>query len=584
MFVGLVWILAGGPSPEAARAALQHESAAENQKDRPRMDLVLRPVVNAASQVTDVEVSTTIRLGVEPANAPFTLKIPVVFGGVRGIADGVKDLVVGGESGAVRLDQTDDAPDASGFVYYRRWQAAQPIRGTIAAKYRYHLATPHPNPGPPFDLRPNGGGVSGAGAGFLLLPDDKRVFDVHLSWDLGNMKAGSQGASSLGNGDVQVQVPMEALLASFFMAGPLKRYPADGGADGFSAAWIGTPPFNAEEVMARSAKAYSALCSFFQDSNPPPFRVFMREGPDNVSEGGAALTNSFMLFLPTDANLTRNVDGVIAHEMVHHFVGSLEGTPGLISWYGEGLAEYYSRVQMFRVGLLSIPQFLDMINRKAVQYYTNPLINLPNDQVPKYFWTTRNAQIVPYDRGFFYFVDVNAKLRTVTKGKVSLDDLVLSMIDRQRHGKEPTQQTWLETVEAVLGASALKEFESVMVEGHTLVADSEAFGRCFERRPVELRTFEVGFDERASLYIPPRLIHGLIKGSAAEAAGLRNDDEVLEPVDLDALRSNPDMKAKLKIRRGKKVMEIEYLPRGKKVQGYEWVRIPHVTDAQCRIM
>lgn len=336
--------------------------------------------------------------------------------------------------------------------------------------------------------------------------------------------------------------------------------------------------------MARSAKAYSALRSFFRDSNPPPFRVFMREGPDNVSEGGAALTNSFMLFLPPDPNLTRNVDGVIAHEMVHHFVGGLEGTPGLISWYSEGLAEYYSRVQMFRAGLLSIPQFLDSINRKAVQYYTNPLINLPNDQVPKYFWTSRNAQIVPYDRGFFYFVDVNVKLRAVTKGKVSLDDLILSMIDLQRRGKALTRQTWLDAVKKVLGSSALKEFESVVVEGHTLVPDSEGFGRCFERRPVTLRAFELGFDERPSLYVLPRVIHGLINGSAAEAAGLRNDDEVLEPVDLDALRSHPTMNAKLKIRRGEKVMEIEYLPRGKNVQGYEWFRLSHVPDRQCPIM
>lgn len=205
------------------------------------MALVLRPVVNTARQVTDVEVSATIREGVEPGNAPFTLKIPVVFGGVRGIADGVKDLVAGDERGAISLVQTDDTPDTSGFVYYRRWHVDRPVSGAIAVKYRYHLATPHPNPGPPFDLRPNGGGVSGAGAGFLLLPDDKRVFDVHLSWDLENMGAGSRGASSLGNGDVQVQVPMEALLASFYMAGPLKKYPADEEADGFTRPGSGTP-------------------------------------------------------------------------------------------------------------------------------------------------------------------------------------------------------------------------------------------------------------------------------------------------------------------------------------------------------
>ncbi len=584
LFALLFWLAVGSLAIKAAENWPQQGASTHSQSGDPSFRLVLRPVVNAAGQVTDVGVSATITGEAEKGNTAFTLKIPVIFGGVPGIADGVKDLEVRDSLGAVALEQVDDNPDASRFVYFRNWHAPRALRGSISLKYRYHLAVPHPNPGPPFDLRSNGGGVSGAGAGFLLLPTDNRVFDVQLNWDLQGMPAGSQGASSMGNGNVRAHVPMEVLLASFYIAGPLKTYPEKGEAGGFSAAWLGTPPFNADEVMAKSAKAYSDFCSFFRDSNPPPFHVFMREGRDNVSEGGAALTNSFMLFLPPEANLTRDVDGVIAHEMVHHFVGELEGKPGFISWYAEGLAEYYSRIQVFRAGLLSIPQFLEKINHKAVRYYTNPFINLPNDEVPNKFWTSRNAQMVPYDRGFFYFAEVNAKLRAATAGKKSLDDLIRVMIEQQKQGKPVTQQTWLDSVEKILGASAIKEFQSVIVEGQTLAPDPDAFGPCFERHPMTLRTFDFGFDERASLYIPPRLIHGLVKGSAAEAAGLRNGDEVLEPIDTDAVRSNPEMKVKLKIRRGDKVMEIEYLPRGAEVQGYDWVRIPHVPDAQCRIM
>ena len=41
---------------------------------------------------------------------------------------------------------------------------------------------------------------------------------------------------------------------------------------------------------------------------------------------------------------------MFTHEMVHHFVGSLEGPPGTSSWFGEGLAEFYKIRVPLRAG------------------------------------------------------------------------------------------------------------------------------------------------------------------------------------------------------------------------------------------
>ncbi len=508
------------------------------------------------------------------------MKIPITCAGIAGIADGVHDLVIRDQRGRVEVEQVDDPPDPSNFLNWRHWQARRKVHRPVTVEYRYHLAKAAPRAGPPFDLRANGGGVSGAGVGFLVLPEDERVFSVRLVWDLKQLQPGSQAESSFGKGDLSLTVPVEPLYFSFYIAGPLETF--EGTTEGFSAAWLGTPPFDARGAMKWAGRAFAALQAFFKDTTPKPFRVFMRTGPDNVRQGGAQLNNSFMLFLPTDAKLTKNLNGVVAHEMVHHWIGSLDGKPGLISWYGEGLAEYYSSIQMFRAGLMSVPEFLDVINRKAARYYTNPLMNIPNQDVPTAFWRSRNGQIVPYDRGFFYFVDVNEKLRAATQGKTSLDDLVLAMMEHRKNRQPYTTEAWLKLAGDILGLAAANDYERYIVEGDTIVVPSDAFGPCFERKEVTLRQFDLGFDQRASLYSVPRVVKGVAPGSAAATAGLRDEDVLVDPLDVEALRTHPEQKAVLKVYRGEQELEISYLPRAKEVQGYEWVRKAGVPEEQCR--
>jgi hypothetical protein len=514
------------------------------------------------------------------SEAPFAVKIPITCAGIPGIADGVHDLVVRDLRGKVEMEQVDDLPDPSNFLNWRHWHARRAVHVPLTVTYRYHLAKAAPRAGPPFDLRANGGGVSGAGVGFLVLPEDEQVYSVRLVWDLKFLKLGSQAESSFGKGDLTLTVRMELLHFSFYMVGPLQTF--EGSSEGFSAAWLGNPPFDVHATMTWLGKAFAALQAFFHDTNPRPFRVFMRTGPDNVTRGGAQLNNSFMLFLPTDARLTKDLNGVIAHEMVHHWIGSLDGTPGLTSWYGEGLAEYYSLIQMFRAGLVDTPEFLDLINRKAVRYYTNPLMNIQNQDVPAAFWRSRNGQIVPYDRGFFYFVDVNQKLRVTTERKVSLDHLVLKMIENRKNGQPYTAEAWLKLAGESLGPAAASDYERYIVKGNTIVVPSAAFGPCFERKEVTLRQFDLGFDERASLYSVPRVIKGVIPGSAAATAGLRDGDVLADPLDVEALRTHPEQKAVLKVYRGGQELEISYLPRAKEVPGYEWVRKSGVPEEQCR--
>ncbi len=567
-----------------ARVAAQSESSSS--AAHAQLAITLRPMPGADGKVATVDVALELN-GLHPeAGKRFSLRIPVEFAGVKHVADRIENLEVRSDDGPVKLEQVDEPPDAGGSLFWRRWELPLPTAAQFKAHYRARLDPPHPWPGPPFDLRSNGGGVSGAGFGFLVLPDSKEDFDITLRWDLRDMPAGAKGVASVGEGDVHFAGPVSRLQECFYLAGPVGAYPENLAASPFRSAWLGTPPFDPRTEMQWSEKAYLALREFFAEKTSTPFYFFMRAGRDNESYGGAALANSFLLFAP-EAGTVPNDDPprlIIAHEMTHHFAGGLSLPDGIEgSWFSEGLAEYYSRWISFRAGLIPPAAFAKAVNGAAQAYYANPLRNLPNEKIAEGFWRDKNVQGLPYQRGFFYFVDTNQKLLAASGGKVSLDSVLLPQLSRRNNGEQLTPETWKQAMEKELGAAGGEEFEAVIVKGDVAVPASDAFGPCFERHTVQMGIHELGFDQHKTMDIQPRTVQGLVAGSAAEKAGLRNGDAVLavDPRNVDDLRTDVTKRIHLRIKRGEQTLEVEYLPRGQPVEGYQWLRRSGVTDEAC---
>jgi hypothetical protein len=68
---------------------------------------------------------------------------------------------------------------------------------------------------------------------------------------------------------------------------------------------------------------------------------------------------------------------------------------------------------------------------------------------------------------------------------------------------------------------------------------------------------------------PKRIICDLIPNSAAERAGLRNGDEITQPVPQDRIQGDQHALLTLKLLRDGQPLEITYLPRGKEVEAFQ---------------
>jgi predicted metalloprotease with PDZ domain len=188
---------------------------------------------------------------------------------------------------------------------------------------------------------------------------------------------------------------------------------------------------------------------------------------------------------------------------------------------------------------------------------------------------------LPYDRGSLYFAQLNAEIRHRTHGRRSLDDLVRKMIARRRQGKTVDEAAWISLVRRALGSRGIAQFHAMM-NGKLVLPPSDAFGPCFVRTRVPLRRYQLGFDS-AVLMEPSRIVRGLIPGSAAARAGLRDGDRILKPVPQDAIQADQKATLTLLIERHGKTFPIRYLPRGATVPAFQWKRRAGVPDRDCRI-
>lgn len=528
------------------------------------------------------ELAVTMRLTDAPVTDGVLVSLPHVVTNVDTNALALKQVMARDESGPLPL-RVRDLETAAGAS--RQWVLGRPAHGTVTLSFTAPAYAPAGTRGaaPPLELRNDAGAVSGNLGILLPLPHDDRPYRFSLDWRLSRDAGQWRAASSLGlgNGDAPEPMTLDDIRRVYVMAGRIGTYPdAAAAPSGFFAAWQGQPGFAIAPLMAWTETLYAHYGALFSITRPQPYGVFMRMNPVNPG-GGIGQYHSFVTtFGEQRGNDPEELKFTLAHEMFHTLQPYITDPAGLASsWFNEGLAVFYQRALPLRFGMITPDAFLADLNFHAARLYTSIKADTPNDQIPARFWADTRVRTLPYDRGSMYLATIDWQMRRASDGAKSLDYLMLAMLALQNQGRKVSVADWRDLLRRELGEEAAREVDRALA-GEIPLPESDAFGPCFRRTTKDLKRYDLGFAPE-SLVSSPRIIKGLVQGSAAEKAGLREGDEILRPVGQDGLQGEQTGVLTLAIRRDGIDSTISYVPRGETVAAWQWERVPSVPDDRC---
>lgn len=469
--------------------------------------------------------------------------LPVLIAGAP--TSPVEALVVTDDQG--RLPVHNGVVEEAERGVVRVWRTSRPSAGPVEVSYLAPPVDEEPAGAvPPLELRREGAGLSGVAKCFLVLPPEHvdPTFELHCVRPPD--AAGWSWVTSLGEAvdedGVFEGAGLEQLGDTYVMSGQLTDSHVRDGA--FSTWWLTSPPFDAADFTARLATTYHVMSDAF-DAPAHPYRVFLRASPYHGHVGSAHPASFVITVKPDDPVDDGMLYGTLAHELVHEWV-LLDGPPEQVTWFVEGVADYYSLVLPLRAGQLDPDDFLREVNLASRQGYANPLRHLHLDEASGRYWSDFRAHRLPYVRGMFYLADLEARLRQSTDATHSLDDLVREVVRRRRGGERVTVGDWCARITDLLGSD-----ETVVLDGlvHTGVGrpGRGSFGPDFQITPTRVPVLDLGMD--ASTFLNRR-VTGIVPGGPAALAGLEDGDEVELPRYSRALALNVDDVLTVRVHRG----------------------------------
>ena len=280
--------------------------------------------------------------------------------------------------------------------------------------------------------------------------------------------------------------------------------------------------------LDRLADTYRVMSNAF-DVPSHPFRVFFRSHPHRGLNGFAHPASFVMAVNPEKPLDPSKIYQTLAHELVHEWL-HLDGPEEEVRWFNEGAADYYSLALPYRVGLIGEDAFLRAVNLGARTGYANPRRHLTMGEAEPLFFSDFFAHWLPYTRGMFYLADLDGRLRGVTSGAGSVDDIVVEVTRRRRDGERVGIHEWCTIVERTLPGDEQRRLNSLVFTGEGRPAP-DAYGRRFEMIHVHCRHWIWG----STPYIINGRVTGLVPGGLADRAGLKEGDTVDLPSFHDAL-------------------------------------------------
>lgn len=442
-------------------------------------------------------------------------------------------------------------------------------------------------------LRRDHGGIVGSGSYFLPRFQADQQFSISVAWDLEACPEATRAVCSFGEGPQPVQAIGDGatLLNCAFAIGPLKSSP-DASPDpntqeGFGGTyWFGDLPDNLDAVKDYASDIFPSMSAHFQDEGGC-YRAFLRRVPKGFR--GTVLQSSSIIDYDEeivdehDWDLVRLLNKTMVSAWLHL---SEEDDGRENDWFTHGLSSLFTVYLPFRFKQRRPDYFRATVNAFLSAYYTNPLASKPRSELdspdPSQEWYAGPAKAT---RAFVYMLKMDAYLRRAAKARGEdmerpLEELVRELCARKRSGEKVQRADWIAGTAGWLGPEdAERHFQEMLEDGGKLVELSDmtsSFGNTYGPQPVEQECLEFGFDKSS---LKEGVIGGVVEGSRAAEAGLRNGDQIVRYSRPEACELHCGAKFKLTLQRAGGQFDIDYRPRSThKVRCWQVLERPDINE------
>ncbi len=508
----------------------------------PRIDYTLTPVLqDGALRAVQID----LRFRGEP-DGESDIRLPDSWGGQNELWTSIDGLEVVSGASAIRPGEAANQrilthrPNARIHLRYRVIQDWDGVpRAEIGNVYRPTIQPTY------FHL---------IGNAFMVTPgaasEESRVRFV-----VRGLPRGWAYASDLEHADLR----LEAVWSSVVVAGDFRilRDPRTHVRVAIRGAWS----FTDQDFLSRTANIMASERAFWGDgASPYLVTVLHLDGPEGwTSIGGTGLDDAFAFFATPNAELDA-IARTLAHEAFHTWVSSQVGgfpddDQALQYWLSEGFTDFYTARLMVRGGQWTPQHYADDLNDALRAYAQSPARTATNAQVLAHFWSDRETQRLPYQRGRFLAMLWDRRLR---ENGHSLDEVVHDMRVRAQAGQRYAAENFIASASR-LGLVLGNDIETYVDQGAAILLPEDLLAPCGRIATREAPVFHRGFDIQAT-QANDNVIAGVDPNLPAYAVGLRNG-MVLIRRDGGEI-GNSDLEIAYVVRDGDTERTFRYMPRG----------------------
>lgn len=325
----------------------------------------------------------------------------------------------------------------------------------------------------------------GVGATILLVPQvgpgAPELHDVVVRWEL---PRNWRGACSWGVGQaVGDRIRSSDLRQAAYLAGPLATSNFKSGAADITVAMVGRFGFDAATLASVVATIAADQAGFMREQAFPPHVVTLVPVGSPVERGSARLLgqgfhHGLALWLAPEADLTEGLEHVVAHELMHYWIGGIAPPAEpeeQVLWFVEGFTDYYALRRLWQSGRWDDQTLARWLNRHIAAYYANPARNAANVEVQARARTAPDTfGELAYQRGLLLGLrwDRMAREHGVEHG---VDALTWNLVQRGRvEGLRLSGGVIRDAGVRVLGPWFEREFDRFVVRGETIDLPADA--------------------------------------------------------------------------------------------------------------